>query len=207
MPITSAAPMFIQTLFTDPVLFLRVVVILIMSVCLHELAHGWAAISQGDDTPSQTGHMTLNPVVHMGWPSLVFLCLVGIVWGQMPVNPEKFRMPKWSSIIVSAAGPLMNLAIALLAIAIIRLVTNTQGQLFSLEFFWIAAQFNLVLCLFNLLPIPPLDGFTVCSELFPPLQSMRNSPYGLMAFMLLFMSGAFGVLFTISNQVITVLVR
>jgi Zn-dependent protease len=198
--------MFIQTLFTDPFFFLRVVVILILSVCLHELAHGWMALSQGDDTPSATGHLTLNPVVHMGWPSLIFLCLVGIVWGQMPVNPSKFRIPKWSSLLVSAAGPLMNLAIALVAILVLRLVANAEEGVISSEFFWIAAQFNLVLCLFNLLPIPPLDGFTVFSELFPPMQSMRNSPFGLIAFMVLFMSGAFGVLFQISTQIITALV-
>lgn len=65
------------------------------SIVIHELAHGFAAISQGDRTPISQGHITLNPVVHMGWPSLIFLVIAGIAWGQMPVNPSKFRYPKW----------------------------------------------------------------------------------------------------------------
>ncbi|MCV3215717.1 hypothetical protein OGM63_19740 [Plectonema radiosum NIES-515] len=61
-------------------------------------------MSQGDDTPQRTGHLTLNPVVHMGWESIIFLCIAGIAWGQMPVNPSKFRSAKLGNIIVSAAG-------------------------------------------------------------------------------------------------------
>ncbi len=86
--------MFIQTLITEPIHFFRIVVIVIFSITFHELAHGWAAMSQGDNTPQQTGHLTLNPVVHMGKESLIFLCLMGIAWGQMPVNPSKFRSGK-----------------------------------------------------------------------------------------------------------------
>src|SRR4051812_34878458 len=62
--------MFIQTLITEPIHFFRIVVIVIFSITLHELAHGWAAMSQGDNTPQQTGHLTLNPVVHMGKESI-----------------------------------------------------------------------------------------------------------------------------------------
>jgi Zn-dependent protease len=65
--------MFIHTLFSDPIFFFRIVLILIASITLHELAHGFAAISQGDNTPSEAGHMTINPVIHMGVPSLVDL--------------------------------------------------------------------------------------------------------------------------------------
>ncbi len=95
--------MFIQQLIKDPIYFFRIVTILIFSITLHELAHGWAAISQGDDTPQKTGHLTLNPVVHMGWESIIFLCIAGIAWGQMPVNPDKFRSKKIGNILVSAA--------------------------------------------------------------------------------------------------------
>ncbi len=82
---------------------------MIISVTLHELAHGFAALSQGDDTPRQTGHMTLNPIVHMGWESIIFLAIGGISWGQMPVNPRKFRSAKWGNILVSSESALVVL--------------------------------------------------------------------------------------------------
>ncbi|MFB2978288.1 hypothetical protein [Microseira sp. BLCC-F43] len=100
--------MFIQSIRTNTLGFFRIVLILILSVSLHELAHGFAALTQGDDPPKKTGHMTVNPFVHMGWESIIFLCIGGICWGEMPVNPAKFRSAKWGNILVSAAGPLLN---------------------------------------------------------------------------------------------------
>ncbi|HIK19228.1 MAG TPA: site-2 protease family protein [Leptolyngbyaceae cyanobacterium M33_DOE_097] len=184
--------MFLETIFDNPVLFLRIVLILILSITLHELAHGIAAISQGDDTPQQSGHLTLNPVVHMGVPSLIFLCLAGIAWGQMPVNPSKFRHEKWSNIIVSAAGPLMNLLIALICIGLLKVSSETGiRQILSTEFLYLAALYNLVLMIFNFLPIPPLDGFHVFSEFFPRLKPLQNSPWGFAILMILFVSPVF----------------
>ena len=74
----ESTTMFIESLIHEPIFFLRVVAIVIMSICLHELGHGFTAISQGDDTPRKSGHLTLNPLVHMGWPAIIFLCLAGI---------------------------------------------------------------------------------------------------------------------------------
>ena len=81
----------------------------IFSICLHELAHGWAAIWQGDRTPRETGHMTMNPMVHMGGASLIVFALVGIAWGLMPTDPSRYRWGRRGRIAVAAAGPLMNL--------------------------------------------------------------------------------------------------
>ncbi len=185
--------MFLETIFQDPVLFFRIILVLIVSITLHELAHGWAAMGQGDDTPQKEGHITLNPVVHMGVPSLIFLCLAGIAWGQMPVNPRNFRHPKWSNVIVSAAGPLMNLAIALFCIGLLKLSNETfLRQVLSSQFLYIAALYNLALMLFNFLPIPPLDGFHVASEFFPGLKPLQGSPWGYAILMVLFISPVFG---------------
>lgn len=112
--------MLIQLLFDNPVTYTSIVVIVIASVVLHELAHGFAAIQQGDRTPVTSGHMTLDPVVHMGQASLIMLCVVGLAWGQMPVRPAHFRNRKWGEAIVSGAGPATNLALALLAIGMFR---------------------------------------------------------------------------------------
>lgn len=180
--------MLITKLTTDPVLFFRIIIIVIFSVCLHELAHGWAALSQGDDTPKKKGHLTLNPVVHMGWESIIFLCIAGIAWGQMPVNPSQFRQPKLGNIVVSAAGPLSNLALAIIFILLLKF-SLTNPTILSSDFFWLAAYINLTLFLFNLLPIPPLDGFHICSEFFPALKPLENSAFGLFAFAILFTTG------------------
>ncbi len=186
--------MFIETLFTEPIYFFRIIIIVVFSITLHELAHGWAAMSQGDNTPQKTGHLTLNPVVHMGKESIIFLCLMGIAWGQMPVNPSKFRSPKLGNILVSAAGPLSNLTLGILFILMLKLLANLSfPALFSIEFFYLAARINLTLFLFNLLPIPPLDGFHVFSEIFPKLKPLENTQFGIFAMMLLFIIPEFGI--------------
>ncbi len=185
--------MFLNTLIENPIFFFRAIVIVVISICLHELAHGIAALSQGDDTPKRSGHITLNPVVHMGVPSLIFLCIAGISWGAMPVNPRKFRHPKWGNIIVSAAGPLLNFTLAVLLVITIQIITSLGfDTVVSTEFLWLAAKINARLFLFNLLPIPPLDGFHVCSELFPSLKPLHGSPYGSLILMVVFLSPAFG---------------
>jgi Zn-dependent protease len=173
--------MFIYTLISHPIPFLRAVIITIISITIHELAHGIAALSQGDDTPQKTGHLTLNPVVHMGWESIIFLCVAGIAWGQMPINPSKFRSPKIGNILVSVAGPLSNLALAIFSIAM--LVIAQQIQIISTDFFDLAARINIVLFMFNLLPIPPLDGFHVLSEFFPEFKLLNNYHFGLFTLM------------------------
>lgn len=185
--------MFINTLISDPIHFFRIVAIIIFSITLHELAHGWAAMSQGDDTPQRAGHLTLNPVVHMGWESIIFLCIAGIAWGQMPVNPSKFRSAKLGNIIVSAAGPLSNLALGILFIVLLKIYSNPHMLgLLSVEFLYLAARINFILFLFNLLPIPPLDGFHVFSEIFPRLKQLENTQFGIFALMLLFLIPSFG---------------
>lgn len=195
--------MLINELVTNPLLFFRIILIVIASVCLHELAHGWAAISQGDDTPRKAGHLTLNPVVHMGWYSILFLCIGGICWGQMPVNPSKFRSPKWGNILVSAAGPLLNLALGILFLIVIKLSFSSPFEgIVSLQFLLLGARINLMLFLFNLLPIPPLDGFHVFSEFFPSLKPLENRPFGLVALMIIFSGGLASGLATVAELII-----
>jgi Zn-dependent protease len=172
-------------------LFIAVFTILVISICTHEISHGYAAIQQGDDTPIKTQHMTFNPLVLMGGVSIVFLCFTGIAWGAMPVNPEKFRSTKWGQTLVSVAGPLANLALSVLAILILKLnlgvAAGDIGQSFSfLNWLLILIAFiNLKLFFFNMLPIPPLDGHTFFSEFFPELKPLKDSNIGLAALMIL----------------------
>jgi Zn-dependent protease len=181
--------MFLSTLFTDPIFFLRVVLIVIISITLHELAHGVVALSQGDDTPRKAGHLTLNPVVHMGWHAIIFLWVAGIAWGQMPTDTQKFRY-RLSPWLVAAAGPLMNLGLAGLAIATIKFWVPPTSMV-SFEFFYLAARINLILFFFNLIPMPPLDGFAVSSKIFPSLKPAEDSPFALFGLMLLLLIPTF----------------
>lgn len=180
--------MLVQFLFTDPVYFLRFVIIIVVSITLHELGHGAAAIYEGDNTPNETGHMTWNPVVHMGWPSLITLCIVGMAWGKMPVRPGRFKDGSAGRMLVSAAGPMTNFALAALCIAVVN-TFSSSAALVSIDFFYMAAFINIGLGLFNLLPIPPLDGFTVFSEIFPSFKPVANHQGASVLLILLFITG------------------
>ena len=162
----------------------------IASITLHELAHGWAAIWEGDDTPRVRGHMTANPVVHMGAVSLVIFLILGIAWGLMPVNPYKFRHGRWGRILVSAAGPVMNLAIALVVLTILGFVWDSAAHdPTTIEIFLLTGGFlNLILFALNMLPVPPLDGSNILANLSPRVARWYSHPRAQMAGLLLFLA-------------------
>ncbi|EKQ70836.1 Zn-dependent protease [Leptolyngbyaceae cyanobacterium JSC-12] len=198
--------MFFTELFTNPVFFFRYVAIVIISITVHELAHGWVAVAQGDDTPQKTGHLTPNPLVHIGVGSIIFLCVAGIAAGQMPVNPAKFRSPRLSSILVSAAGPCSNLALGLLCIVILNLITKTSSaHVWSVDLFLLATQINLVLFLFNLLPAPPLDGFRISCEFFPEFKLLDDAIGVFLLMILLLMPATVPGLVRLADMAIAVM--
>jgi len=176
------AAFFIEYLF-DPasqLFFGCVVITVVISIVLHELAHGWAAIWQGDDTPRQMGHMTGDPMVHMGGFSLLMLVLVGMAFGLMPVNPRNFRS-RYGDALVSAAGPAMNFLLALVALTAFAVWVKISGS--AIEgpskngqfFLQIFGTTNIALGIFNLLPVPPLDGSTVLGNFVPAYRRWLDS--------------------------------
>ena len=164
--------LFFEYLRTDPQFFIAVVVTVVLSVCLHELAHGMVAIWYGDRTPIETGHMTLNPLVHMGPISLVMLAVAGIAWGLMPVNPSRMR-GRYAPAVVAAAGPAMNALLATLSIGAVgvwlRWVSHAEDPSQLSQNLWyflqVFGRVNVMLLLFNLIPLPPLDGSRILSNL------------------------------------------
>lgn len=165
----------------NPTLLVSWGVWVIGSIVLHELAHGWAALWQGDETPRLTGHMTWNPLVHMGGMSLVVFALVGIAWGQMPVNPSRFRS-RHGDALVSLAGPAMNVALAVVCIVLAAVwggyfqwVSNPLWVNF-LIFFTTGAFLNVTLAAFNLLPVPPLDGSRIIASVSPSYRRLLDHP-------------------------------
>ncbi|MEM9064711.1 MAG: site-2 protease family protein [Planctomycetota bacterium] len=162
----------------SPALLISWIFWVILSITLHELAHGVAAIRQGDRTPIELGHMTWNPLVHMGPWSLAMFALLGLAWGAMPVNPSRFRS-RYGDAIVAVAGPLTNLGLfvicALLNGLWAALAPSSVGadiQQNLQQFFFAGAVLNGVLFAFNLVPVPPLDGFRIISNFFPRFGSV-----------------------------------
>lgn len=176
----------------------------VVSITLHELAHGWAAISRGDTTPIDTGHMTWNPVVHMGPMSLLVFALTGIAWGLMPVDPTRMR-GRHADAWVAFAGPLMNFSLA--AVCIVASVvsiavldrsgaaTPTLGGKSLLDslilFFSVGCALNVTLGLFNLIPAPPLDGSRILTSFYRPYGNMLATQGGQFLGLVLFMVAFF----------------
>ena len=160
--------MFLEYASKDPRFFFTVCFVVVVSICLHELSHGVVAILHGDRTPIESGHMTMNPMVHMGGMSFLLLLLAGIAWGSMPVDPRRLR-GRYAPALVAAAGPACNILIAFLALTVIALQVVerwdfAQGVSYLLSIF---GTMNIALALFNLLPVPPLDGSRVMANLAP----------------------------------------
>lgn len=154
--------MFIRWLFDDPVHWATRVAIVIVSIVLHELGHGLAATWQGDPTPRIRGHLTWNPVVHMGWLALGLLAFFGIAFGRTPVTPAYFRNRRWGETLVSLAGPAVNLLLATVGAATVVLAVRFGGagaDSVTVDIWGTVVYLNALLFLFNLIPLPPFDGF------------------------------------------------
>ena len=144
----------------------------IVSISLHELGHGWAALWEGDDTPRRLGHMTINPLVHMGSTGIIAFLLIGFAWGLMPVTPSNFRHRRWGDAIVAVAGPAVNLVLAVILLTAAGLIsglvlgseTPPAWGARAFEFCYTGGWLNLVLMALNLLPIPPLDGSRILAS-------------------------------------------
>ncbi len=151
----------------------------IASITLHELGHGWAALRRGDPTPAESGHMTWNPIVHMGPTSLLIFALCGFAWGAMPVDPTRLK-GRHADAAVAAAGPAMNLGLAAICLPLLAVWLAAAGGLWAPAlriddavlrnfegFFFMGAAINIALLLLNLVPVPPLDGSRIVGSFVP----------------------------------------
>lgn len=186
------------------------IVVLLFSLSIHEAAHAWAADQLGDPTGRDLGRVTLNPVAHVDPLGTVLFPLIGLIGGGLifgwakpvPVHPGRLENPKKGSLLVAAAGPASNVVAAcgfLIVLKIFPMLLSSVGpEDVAYPFFLLCQQglfLNVILAVFNLIPIPPLDGSWILAGLLPDhmarwIDSVR--PYSFMLLILLLMSGTLG---------------
>jgi Zn-dependent protease len=202
-------------MFTVVVITIFYLIVLIFSVIIHELAHGYVAASLGDPTAKYAGRLTLNPLKHLD-PfgsvilPLLFLLLSLLPGGQplifgwakpVPINPYNFKDQKWGTLKVSIAGPLSNFGVALVFGLFIRFFNLPQIAPL-IELMGVVVYLNILLGLFNLIPIPPLDGSWILFRFLPngaEKVKMFLQQYGLFILIFLLFSGALSGVYFIIN--------
>jgi Zn-dependent protease len=189
-----------------------VFIVLLFSLTVHETAHAWTADRLGDPTGRLLGRISLNPLVHIDWIGTVLFPLIGLIGGgfffgwakPVPVNLGRLRRGRTDFMLVAAAGPASNMLIAIAASVLLAvtpwesLLTGSRDvatPLFTL--LSRALTLNVLLAVFNMLPIPPLDGGTVLGGLLPAALARRFDalrPYGFLILLVLMVRGGFDYL-------------
>ena len=174
------SPLFL--LRDEPQVFVAFLIAVIVGITFHEFSHAAVATLQGDQTARSQGRLTLNPISHLDPLGSIALILAGIGWGRpVPVTPSNLRNRRFGGILVGLAGPAANFVIALAAVVATRFVYPVAETAFdvpfSLRLLYMLVTVNVILGVFNLLPIPPLDGSTLLSLVLPP------SRQGILAFL------------------------
>ena len=151
------------------------IIIFLFSMVIHEVSHGQVAYMMGDPTAKNAGRLTLNPIKHLDpigsilLPLILIITKAGFIFGwakPVPYNPLNLKMPRRDSAILAFAGPLSNFCLALIFGLIIRIIIITSSFVSLLPFLMFIVWINLILGVFNLLPIPPLDGSKILFYFF-----------------------------------------
>ena len=166
-----------------------IAVALVVGITFHEFSHAFVADQLGDHRPRALGRVSLNPVAHIDPVGALVFVIAGFGWGKpVPVNVYALRPGRIGMAIVAAAGPIANVAVAVVAAALYRVLELLGAGDFVLGVgFWVV-YFNLVLAIFNLIPIPPLDGYNAVLAFLPPRTAFvvqRYAPYGIILLLLL----------------------
>ena len=171
----------------------------VLCICFHETCHGLAALALGDPTAKRMGRLSLNPLKHIDPMGLVMLVVAKFGWAKpVPINVRYFRRPKLGMAVTALAGPLSNVFLSALAAAgyTVSMFYATYYELAFLEtaaeFFYIVFYLSAGLAVFNLLPVPPLDGSKVLFALLPEeayWRLLKYERYGMIAMMVLLLTG------------------
>jgi Zn-dependent protease len=185
--------MLISLLFQNPGVFFGWILALVVSISFHEFSHAFTANALGDKTPKYEGRLTLNPLAHLDPLGTILLILIGFGWGKpVPFNPYNLKFHRFGPALVSLAGPISNFILIVFFIVVLKVLAlfgfagDAVIQLFS-----IIILLNMVLMLFNLIPLAPLDGSKIFYSFLPRSLSWvaermeQYGPYILLALILL----------------------
>lgn len=204
-----------------------IIPILLLSLSFHEYSHGKASYMLGDPTPKMMGRLTLNPLAHLDlMGSLVLVLTRRIGWAKpVPINPRYYKNPRQGMLLVGLAGPGANIILAILFALLVKIILQLTGLTLrhsylygygqvstivktTISFFYLAVLVNLSLAVFNLIPIPPLDGSKILRGFLPPRYDRYflklEGPVGMIVLLLLAYTG---ILWSIIRPVISLLMN
>ncbi len=203
----------IGELFNNPLGFLYYLIALIVAITIHEFAHAYSAERLGDPTPRLMGRLTLNPFAHLDPLGTIMLLIARFGWGKpVQFDPFNLRSPRRDSAIISLAGPISNIILAILCAILMQILFNFRLPLFSNSIIGLFVYsfigllqpviiLNVILAIFNLVPIHPLDGFKIVGGILPEeyaRQWQELEPYG-MIFLIFLIFPIFGGISPIHN--------
>ena len=201
----------------DPSVQIILIPVIIFALSFHEFSHGWMAQRYGDPTAKLAGRLTLNPMAHLDIFGSLALYLMGFGWAKpVPVNPQYLANPKKDMMWIALAGPVSNLIVALISgillSVLLRLgIIGTQSPLIMVLI--MSLQINLVLAIFNFIPIPPLDGSRILEGLVPNKyhnELAKFEYYGprvLMGLILLSMFTRFNIFAVVISPIMTIFLK
>ena len=203
--------------------------VVLFAITIHEASHGWAAYKMGDPAAHAMGRITLNPVAHIDPIGTILLPLILVVMGAppfgwakpVPVNPLNLRDPRRDNLIISAAGPLSNFSVAFIAFLCLKLLLFLNPNLLYssrgfpgpaegifMILYW-TIIINVILAVFNLIPIPPLDGSGVLMGLISEEAAEKYEqirPYGFMILLVLIMTGFIGRILGVIVRIVQIFI-
>jgi Zn-dependent protease len=186
----------LELLRTEPLVFALLAVSLIAAISLHEFAHAYVADLQGDRMPRAMGRVSLNPARHLDPLGTLFIFLVGFGWGKpVEFRPQALSSRRFGPALVALAGPAMNLLLAVVGAVFLRLVA--EGASVLVQFAFSFTSINILLAVFNLIPLPPLDGSRLLTIFLPPQRQniiFWLDRYGFLILLGLLLFGGFTVL-------------
>jgi Zn-dependent protease len=199
----------LKLLTQDPLAFVLLVIPLLFSVIIHEVAHGWVAYRMGDPTAKMMGRLTLNPLKHLDPLGTLMLFIVGFGWAKpVPVNFYNLRPQRKGLILVSSAGIAANIALAFLFESLLKVIPVRYSGTWVIAIYFMV-QINITLAALNLIPLPPLDGSKILMGFFPNQTReiyARLGPNGLIIILMLLFAGLLNPIITFIRHGIELLI-